>query len=616
MTTNVKTPEATVLEPVIAYVSDHALTEIPRFFGGLEQTLRELMQNSYRAGAEHVTVTINPAGNVITIADDGRGCPLPQILFGAGDTNWDEAKVTEPAGMGFFSIFNEKIITAVAIESCDWRIDLNDVSAVLHRLPIQPKQHEWRAGFLIAITLADPPKGDALQTMIGRARAYYPFNCLINGVSVPPMLFKPYIEVETPFGRAGIERTSFSHSEHHAVWEWAPISSAALSKAIEGSADRHPRRAVAQQLRPGGYECLVWFMEPRCGVTPKLPDRNEVLSGPVLDRAADAIMDALVQKAVAELTALTAAWPDRLNQEVRNLPTYLREIAPFVLPQLGWKHVNSDNLKQLNTWCYHDGDGWCLEMETEGDLNLWDRKAVSVECTSAALTFNLQAGQDDPHPYAALDKLHCKEAITITGYRPGSKRGLLTHDVHEKGEWRTREMRMIALAKRIAVAGQAVPFLLITEEDADLVPGAECIVVAGTARDAIALLGSDEWGQALIHHAVQCTYEREGGSWLIFESEWCPLNDDGGIEYEKVQADLVDEVCSNFLDAKAARRAAEYTALCSAIDGLNKGMSALPPAKSGSRVLDRRVKSVRAEIDEIRDLARARKLALGKQLGF
>ncbi|HEY6770265.1 MAG TPA: ATP-binding protein [Candidatus Sulfotelmatobacter sp.] len=76
----------------------------------------ELLQNSRRAGASSVDVTIeepqpNAASCLITIQDDGTGVDNFQNLLTLGASDWSvETEVSEdPAGMGFFALCRSEV---------------------------------------------------------------------------------------------------------------------------------------------------------------------------------------------------------------------------------------------------------------------------------------------------------------------------------------------------------------------------------------------------------------------------------------------------------------------------------------------------------------------------
>src|SRR5512139_3296648 len=109
-----------IVHPTIA---DRFINEVPRFFGGWRPTLREIFQNAYRAGAKEVRVTSDATQTVLTITDNGRGCPEVEALMTIGRSDWDETRVVEAAGMGFVSVLNGALIERVTARSADWRAE-------------------------------------------------------------------------------------------------------------------------------------------------------------------------------------------------------------------------------------------------------------------------------------------------------------------------------------------------------------------------------------------------------------------------------------------------------------------------------------------------------------
>ena len=59
-------------------VSKNLLTKVPRYFGAPNAILRELFQNSYRAGAKNVTITYKE--NILRFEDDGCGSDAQSLL--------------------------------------------------------------------------------------------------------------------------------------------------------------------------------------------------------------------------------------------------------------------------------------------------------------------------------------------------------------------------------------------------------------------------------------------------------------------------------------------------------------------------------------------------------
>lgn len=99
------------------------LAHLPQFFSSLGSALAEMLQNSTRAHATTVDITIARTAAddawVLTVADDGPGVSDPQNLFMAARTGWDESQVIEPAGMGFFALLGLSKTLTVTSRSAD-----------------------------------------------------------------------------------------------------------------------------------------------------------------------------------------------------------------------------------------------------------------------------------------------------------------------------------------------------------------------------------------------------------------------------------------------------------------------------------------------------------------
>lgn len=110
-----------------ASVSQNLIGKADRFFNHSIYTIfTELVQNSRRAGATQLDVTIEDAANDclrITMIDNGVGIADPRTLLTLGQSAWnseDIATIEDPAGMGFFSLAGFGCI----VKSRDWSMEL------------------------------------------------------------------------------------------------------------------------------------------------------------------------------------------------------------------------------------------------------------------------------------------------------------------------------------------------------------------------------------------------------------------------------------------------------------------------------------------------------------
>lgn len=115
-----------------AVIADEAIDKVSRLFdGSVDQILLELYQNAQRAGARRVRVWTEQKGDVIlvTVADDGHGCPDPAVTLAFGRSAWPAgwAAAGEPAGMGLYALARTRT-TLRSIPTDEkrrpWRVDL------------------------------------------------------------------------------------------------------------------------------------------------------------------------------------------------------------------------------------------------------------------------------------------------------------------------------------------------------------------------------------------------------------------------------------------------------------------------------------------------------------
>ena len=99
-------------ERIRARVHDGALSRVTRIYAaGLADVFNETLQNSRRAGATSVRVTIDasedtPGALTVTVTDDGAGIADPAVLLSLGENGWSEdlVRCEDAAGMGFLSL--------------------------------------------------------------------------------------------------------------------------------------------------------------------------------------------------------------------------------------------------------------------------------------------------------------------------------------------------------------------------------------------------------------------------------------------------------------------------------------------------------------------------------
>ncbi|OQY99630.1 MAG: hypothetical protein B6D41_00975 [Chloroflexi bacterium UTCFX4] len=268
-------------------VSPWVAMEVPRMFSSFSRVLRELFQNAYRAGATRVDVKWDSSSATLEITDDGAGVGDAQILLDAGASGWDQEQIIEPAGLGFFALFNPAYVEWIEVTSRgagNWRMRLTpddirravqDENAWIHVEPIS--ESNGAHGLLIRLGVTERERRQVNRDLLVDARAQYPYavqytedgktmeleRCTF-GFNVNP--------VETPVGRAEWEMSyGVGYHRGHACWEYVPLFSNHLTNALNEAAQNHPQPALAEIAA----NCLtIWNINPACGVRPRKSSRS------------------------------------------------------------------------------------------------------------------------------------------------------------------------------------------------------------------------------------------------------------------------------------------------------------------------------------------------------
>ena len=79
---------------------------LPNFFERPQGVMIELAQNSRRAGASRMEITLE--GDRLSVTDNGHGLSDPTSLFILADSSWSDAVEAEqmPAGWGLFFLYS------------------------------------------------------------------------------------------------------------------------------------------------------------------------------------------------------------------------------------------------------------------------------------------------------------------------------------------------------------------------------------------------------------------------------------------------------------------------------------------------------------------------------
>jgi hypothetical protein len=494
-------------------IDDRFINEVPRFFGGWLPTLREIFQNAFRAGATEVRVTSDATQTVLTLTDNGRGCPEVEALMTIGRSDWDETRVIEAAGMGFISVLNGALIERVVARSADWRAEWKCQLKAL--APARVYDAEPLSGFSLTLTLKQqhPELVDDIQ----RARAFYPFTVTFNDVIVEARALARDVLFETPVGRVLWRQGSYTDpASYTAVWEYRDLKSEAFAHALTAAFHEQPREIRAAFDH---YPQFIWFIDPACGVTPKLPDRNDLQDDAHLAAAAHLIAQACCDHVLTLVKSYADTLPDiARTASVKSLTRYLDHttVVNILRYHLGWSRFEVDDFSTVTVqWenC-EDGPGTYPTLETESRYDILVRAAhaIPIRPSDADTLGNwLMLNQQERGLRVAGDDHEVKsdDLIKIVG----QKRKPNSHIAH---------------AQRITWQGLELPFYLNPQADLNH-DGQPLIVLSGDARQML--------------HTYR-TYAETFRGWLLHVaaedgclSEWCEE------EYDEWSADdsLIDD---------------------------------------------------------------------------
>ena len=121
---------------ITARVHESALKRVTRMFAGIGDICTEMLQNTRRAGATRVSVSLVPSSDeevyCVRITDDGTGIQDPAVLLSFGENGWSDDLVhrEDAAGMGFLSLARRVSSVSSRVRARDgsvntgWRVDL------------------------------------------------------------------------------------------------------------------------------------------------------------------------------------------------------------------------------------------------------------------------------------------------------------------------------------------------------------------------------------------------------------------------------------------------------------------------------------------------------------
>ncbi len=293
-------------------VSPRVAMEAPRMFSSFSRVLRELFQNAYRARAMRVDVKWDSSSAILEIQDDGAGMDDPQILLDAGASGWDQTQIIEPAGLGFFALFNPAYVKWIDVTSRgagNWRMRLTpdairravqDENTWIHVELISETNDAH--GLLIRLCVAERERRQMNRDLLVEARAQYPYAVQYTEdgktMELEPRTFGSDVNViETSVGRIEWEIPyGTGYHRGRACWEYVPFISNHLTAALNEAGQNHALTALAEIA---ANSLTIWHIEPACGVRPQLPERSELIQDDALRAAANVIVTSIVDDILA-----------------------------------------------------------------------------------------------------------------------------------------------------------------------------------------------------------------------------------------------------------------------------------------------------------------------------
>ena len=199
-------------------VAPETISKVTRLFNGTAyDVLCELLQNSRRAGALAVAVTLVIAidGAFLTVTDDGHGIADPASIVTLGRSGWsDETRRAEdPAGMGVFSLAGRDVIVRSHSrpDRQGWMAHI-PANAWETSRPIAVTGDPIERGTSITVRVPDEWTR-SLDADLARAAKYYPLPVTWNGTPLAQEdWLKGAVYVEQWQGtRIGVFHTPPSH---------------------------------------------------------------------------------------------------------------------------------------------------------------------------------------------------------------------------------------------------------------------------------------------------------------------------------------------------------------------------------------------------------------------
>ena len=213
----------------------------------------ELLQNTQRAGATRIDLTVTADGFVLV--DNGKGCASPEDVFTMDSSGWG---LEEAFGEGFFSTFT--IADHITVDSIGWHAEV-DVLHLLEEddLSVTVTPSTFQTGFRVKLT-GDwiRQNWDELLSAVYDLAKSLPLDVYVNGNYVPHV---PVLPTDTPEHGYRVETDLFEavltpahYSSFHLYYEHRPVSQVYMAD-IGGTVVLKPG---AVTLQAPDRQSIVW----------------------------------------------------------------------------------------------------------------------------------------------------------------------------------------------------------------------------------------------------------------------------------------------------------------------------------------------------------------------
>lgn len=463
-------------------VSQRIAMEAPRMFSSFARVLRELFQNAYRAGASRVDVRWDSTSATLEIKDNGTGIEDPQILLDAGLSGWAEGEIIEPAGLGFFSVFNPAFVEWIEITSRgvgNWEMHLtpDDIRRAVEDesvwIPAESRAPSTdSSGLCVRLGLTEKEMRRLGRELIIEARAQYPYAVIFTEDNkteeIPPRTYgTDLISIETSVGRVEWEMPyGAGYHRGRVCWEYVPFASSHFAKALEEAAQAHPLTELAEIA---AHSLSMWHIDPKCAVRPQLPERNELIEDDALRTAASVIVASIVNDMLVRARQDFGDAPERIVSTHSPQEKYTKwlergKFSHVLLKCLGYAFVEQ---RSGEVWIEMlDEDSWRAYMNT---TLIYSRTAQIIGNEHLAVTLNFMGHEVAYEEGAPIPQ------IRIIGQRM---------DIEK--------CPFVAVAERIEIEGIGeVPFLI--EEQPEGADNFTRIVFAGNAEQCVEWFHQHAW---------------------------------------------------------------------------------------------------------------------------